>query len=103
MQLFTELDPLYYKHGQTTCFQGQKVNINYFSKLSMSINPKITKSIIIGIALISSLTALLMILQFMGLNLSAIKVLGISNQSFALVADTLTGFVQGLAGKLAII
>lgn len=103
MQLFGVLAPLYYKHGQTTCFQGQKVNINYFSKLSMSINPKITKNIIIGIGLVSSLTALLMILQFMGLNLGAIKVFGISNQSFALVADTLTGFVQSLAGKLATI
>lgn len=103
MQLLSKLSPLYYKHGQTTCFQGQKVNINYFSKLSMSINPKITKNIIIGIGLVSSLTAFLMILKFAGLKPDFLNVFSISTQSFALVADTLTGFVQGVVGKLAVI
>ena len=103
MQLLCDLGPLYYKHGQTTCFQGQKVNINYFSKLFMSLNPKITKNIIIGIGLVSSLTALLMILKFAGLMPNFLSAISFSNPSLASVAETLTGFAQGLAGKLAMI
>ena len=72
-----------------------------FQQLSLSINPKVTKTIIIGIGLVSSLTAFLMILEFIGLNPDNLNVLGISNQGFASIADTLTGFVNVLTGELA--
>lgn len=76
-----------------------------FQQLSLSINPKVTKNIIIGIGLVSSLTAFLMILEFMGLNPDYQKVLSISNlaasEAYASIADSLAGFVHGLAEKLA--
>ena len=67
----------------------------------MSLNPKITKNIIIGIGLVSSLTAFLMILKFAGLKPDFLQVFSFSNYGFASVAETLTGFVNELAGKLA--
>ena len=74
-----------------------------FQQLPLSINSKVAKNLIIGIGLISSLTAFLMILEFVGLKPDFKKMLNISNYSFTMVADTLTGFAQGIAGKLTII
>jgi hypothetical protein len=74
-----------------------------FQQLPLSLNSKVTKIIIIGIGLVSSLTAFLMILKFAGLKPDYLKVFGISIQSIALVANTLTGFAQGLVGKLAVL
>lgn len=72
-----------------------------FQQLPLSFNSKVAKNLIIGIGIVSSLTAFLMILEFVGLNPDFKKMLDISSHSFTMGADTLTGFVKGLAGKLA--
>lgn len=72
-----------------------------FQQLSLSVNPKVTKAIIICFGLVSSLTALLMILAFMGFNIDSLNALGISNQGNASVADTLAGLVKVLGQRLA--
>ncbi|MCB0505957.1 MAG: hypothetical protein KDC58_10720 [Cyclobacteriaceae bacterium] len=48
---------------------------------------------IIGLGLVSSLAALLMILMFVGLGPDYQKVLEISSQAYASVTDSLTGIV----------
>ncbi len=63
-----------------------------FQQLSLSLNPKIVKNIIIGIGLVSSLVAFLMILDFAGLKLESLQVEDISHWKNISMADILTGF-----------
>ncbi len=75
----------------------------YLKQLPLFFNSKVANNLIIGIGLVSSLVAFLMILKFVGLNPDYKKMLDISSHSFAWVADTLTVFAQKLAGELALI
>ena len=67
-----------------------------FQQLPLSLNPKVIKSLIIGIGIISSLIALLMILDFAGLKPVTSQVSDISNWTEVSVADILTGLANGL-------
>ena len=67
-----------------------------FQQLPLSLNPKVIKSLIIGIGIISSLIALLMILDFAGLKPVTSQVSDISNWTEVSVADILAVFANGL-------
>lgn len=72
-----------------------------FQRLPMSINPKFADKVIIGLGLLSSLAALLMVIEFIGLKPDLTKVFEISSQAYASVADSLTGIAHSLIEKKA--
>jgi len=65
-----------------------------FQKQRLSFNSKFTNFLIIGAGVVSSLAALLMIMEFLGLNPDYLNVLNISNHAYASVADTLANLAQ---------
>jgi hypothetical protein len=72
-----------------------------FQRLPMSFNHRLTNGIIICFGLFSSLAALLMIIDFVGLEPDYQKVLEISNQALASVADSLTALANTVVAKTA--
>jgi len=67
-----------------------------FQQLPLSLNPKVIQLLIIGIGLVSSLAAFLMILDFAGLKPISLQALNISYWTAVSVTDILTGFANGL-------
>jgi len=72
-----------------------------FQKHRLSFNSKFTNLLIIGAGVVSSLAALLMIMEFMGLKPDYLNVLDISNRSISLVADSLAKLGQALITNTA--
>ena len=72
-----------------------------FQKHRLSFNYKFTNLLIIGAGVVSSLAALLMIMEFMGLKPDYLNVLDISNRSISLVADSLAKLGQALITNTA--
>lgn len=69
----------------------------------MSLDPKLTNGIIVSLGLVSSLAALLMIIDFIGFEPNYQKVLDISSQAYASVADSLTGIANSLVQVKALV
>ncbi len=67
-----------------------------FQQLPLSLNPKVIQLLIIGIGLVSSLAAFLMILEFAGLRPSSLQGINISYWTEVSVTDILTGLANGL-------
>jgi len=74
-----------------------------FQQLSLSLNSKVMQRLIIGIGLISSLAAFLMILNFAGLKPQALQVVDISSWIHISVADILTDLTNGITRKIAML
>ncbi len=67
-----------------------------FQQLPLSLNPKAINILIIGIGLVSSLAAFLMILDFAGLKPNSLLTLNISYWTKVSVTDILAGLANGL-------
>ena len=74
-----------------------------FQQLSLSLNSKVMQRLIIGIGLISSLAAFLMILNFAGLKPQTLQVVDISSWIHISVADILTDLTNGITRKMAML
>ncbi len=73
-----------------------------FQQLPLSLNPKVIKHLIIGIGLISSVAALLMILEFAGLKPITLQVVDISSWTKVSAADILTGLANDLTSTITL-